>query len=162
MSERAPQKEPNGAPETQDGTLAELVLLAEEYNRDKKVLRVAAAIAVAFHVFLFMVHFPEMAAGDREQKERERKIFVVQQPMFKPPEVKQQEDIIKPKTIRVPIPDPTPDEPEPIRELQPQEVVHDFVPDDAIFDLPGAPPAPPTRARSASGVRSRSRRRSAR
>jgi TonB family protein len=141
MSEKAPNKA-NGASPTQDGTLAELVTLAEEYNQDRKILRWALAIAVGFHIVLFIIHFPEMVREARAEPKKERKIFVVQQPKFKPPEQKKVE-ILKPKTVKVPIPDPTPDEPEPVRQLDTSEEIPQVVPDDAIFGVPEAPPPPP-------------------
>jgi protein TonB len=125
-----------------DGTLSELLEFAEQYRRDRRLMRIAAAIAAAFHVILFLVHFPEMTREVRAGTQRERKIFVVQQPKFKPPEVQQQQQIMRPRQVRVPIPDPTPDEPEPVREIAPEEDVQVAAPDDAIFGVPDAPPAP--------------------
>jgi protein TonB len=125
-----------------DGTLAELVLLSEEYKQDNRIMRISIAIAVVFHIVLFVIHFPEMTSRAEAAEKHERKIFVVQQPKFKPPEVEKKVEILKPRVVRVPIPDPTPDEPEPIRELEPEEQVPDVVPDDAIFGVPEAPPAP--------------------
>ncbi len=116
--------------------------LAEEYNQDKKLLRIAGIVAVVFHVGLFMIHFPDVAAKVQAAQKQERKIFVVQQPKFKPPEVKKQVEVLRPRTVRVAIPDPTPDEPEPVREIEPDEVLPDVIPDDAIFGVPDAPPAP--------------------
>ena len=125
-----------------DGKLAELADFAEQYRRDRRLLRIAVAVAAAFHVALFAIHFPEMTREVRAGTERERKIFVVQQPKFKPPEVQQQQQILRPRQVRVPIPDPTPDEPEPVREIAPEEDVQVAAPDDAIFGVPDAPPAP--------------------
>ena len=142
-NDKAPKAAPNQSDLMKDGTLAELVAHAEEYNQDRKILRIAVGLAVVFHIVLFMIHFPEFAGAARAEQQRERKIFVVQQPKFKPPEEIKKPEILKPKTVRVPIPDPTPDEPEPIRELEPEEVVPDVVPDDAIFGVPDEPPPPP-------------------
>jgi periplasmic protein TonB len=125
-----------------DGTLSALLDFAEQYRRDRRLMRIAVAIAAAFHVVLFLIHFPEMAQEVRAGTTQTRKIFVVQQPKFKPPEVQQQQQIMRPRQVRVPIPDPTPDEPEPIREIAPEEDVQVAAPDDAIFGVPDAPPAP--------------------
>jgi len=57
-------------------------------------------------------------------------------------EVRKKVEVLKPRTVRVPIPDPTPDEPEPVREIEPEESLPDVVPDDVIFGVPDAPPAP--------------------
>lgn len=141
MSEKAPAN--NGTePPVHDSYLVELMALAEEYNEDRKLLRIATAVAVVFHIVLFMIHFPEMATKVHAAQKQERKIFVVQQPKFKPPEVRKQVEVLKPRTVRVPIPDPTPDEPEPVREIEPEESLPDVVPDDVIFGVPDAPPAP--------------------
>ena len=137
-------EKPNAANDknTADGTLSELLEFAEQYRRDRRLMRIAVGAAAVFHVVLFLIHFPEMAQELRAGTERERKIFVVQQPKFKPPEVQQQQQILKPRQVRIPIPDPTPDEPEPIREIVPEEDVQVAAPDDAIFGVPDAPPAP--------------------
>lgn len=139
----------NGSPaagrapeEIQDGTLANLVYLSEEYRQDSKILRIAGAVAVAFHIVLFLIHFPEMTKAALADQRQKQKIFVVQQPKFKPPEVEKKIEILKPKVIKVPIPDPKPDDPEPIRELQTDEELPDVIPDDTVFGMPDAPPAP--------------------
>lgn len=140
MSDKAPDK-PNQPEAFQDGTLAELVTLAQEYDQDRKVLRWAFTIAAIFHVVIFMIRFPSFVSAERADKKQDRKIFVVQQPKFKPPEQKQVE-VIKPRTVKVPIPDPTPDEPEPVRQIEPDEELPDVIPDEAIFGVPDAPPEP--------------------
>lgn len=128
--------------EIQDGTLANLVLLSEEYRQDARILKIAGAVAVVFHIVLFLIHFPEMAKTALADQRQKQKIFVVQQPKFKPPEVEKKVEVLKPRVVRVPIPDPTPDEPEPIRELETDDQLPDVIPDDAIFGVPDAPPAP--------------------
>jgi TonB family protein len=64
---------------------------------------------------------------------------------FKPPPPKQQQEIPKQRSKKVPIPDPTPDEPEPIRlpeEIDQPEI--DMPDTDIIFGIPeGPPPAEP-------------------
>ncbi|NWG01083.1 MAG: hypothetical protein HXY19_09090, partial [Thermoanaerobaculaceae bacterium] len=100
MSEKAPAN--NGTePPVHDSYLVELMALAEEYNEDRKLLRIATAVAVVFHIVLFMIHFPEMATKVHAAQKQERKIFVVQQPKFKPPEVRKQVEVLKPRTVRV-------------------------------------------------------------
>ena len=136
-----PRSDPG--PRVGDGPLVELSDFAEQYRRDRRLMRIALGVAVAFHVVLFLIHFPEMTAEVRAGTQQQRKIFVVQQPKFKPPEVQQQQQqILRPRQVRVPIPDPTPDEPEPVREIVPEDDVQVAVPDDAIFGVPDAPPAP--------------------
>ncbi|MGC8915730.1 MAG: energy transducer TonB [Thermoanaerobaculum sp.] len=127
----------------EDLTLHELASLALEYEQDRRILRVATAIAVAFHIVLFIIRFPEWTTRTAQAQQNKPKIFVVQQPRFKPPEVQKQEQILKPRTVRVPIPDPTPDEPEPVRQYEPEEEIPETpIPAEAVFGEIGPPPAP--------------------
>lgn len=129
--------------QNQDLTLQELTILAREYEEDRRTLRIATVIAVIFHIVLFVMRFPEWATRTAEAQQAKPKIFVVQQPRFKPPEVQKQQEILKPRTVRVPIPDPTPDEPEPVRQYEPEEEIPETpLPSDAVFGEIGPPPAP--------------------
>jgi len=114
-------------------------MFAQEYEEDRKYMRVAVVAAIILHVILFLVTVPEGIAQSSEAKKQ--KVYVVQQVRFKPPPPKQKQDIPKPKAKKVPIPDPTPDEPEPIRlpeEIQPEIDIPDT---DIIFGIPEGPPA---------------------
>lgn len=142
MSTKGPETAGQAPDEIQDGTLANLVFLSEEYRQDAKILRIAGAIAVVIHIILFVINFPDMTKAALADQRQKQKIFVVQQPKFKPPEVQKQVEILKPRVVRVPIPDPTPDEPEPIRDLRTDDQLPDVIPDDAVFGVPDAPPAP--------------------
>lgn len=126
-----------------DLAAGDLVTFAEEYEEDRKLMRVATIIAAVLHLAFFLIVVPEQIAEAREEKKK--KVYVVKQVRFKPPPPKQQQEIPKPKAKRVPIPDPTPDEPEPIR--LPEEIEPDIeMPDtDIIFGIPeGPPPDEPT------------------
>ena len=103
MSDKAPKSKGN-EPQGQDSYLTELSTLAEEYNQDRKILRYAFIAAAVFHVVLFMINFPQFAGKLEAGQKKQRKIFVVQQPKFKPPEVKKQVEVLKPRTVKVPIP----------------------------------------------------------
>ncbi len=142
MSTKGSEAAGRAPEEIQDGTLANLVFLSEEYRQDARMLKIAGAVAVVFHIVLFLSPLPEMTKAALADQRQKQKIFVVQQPKFKPPEVEKKVEILKPRVVRVPIPDPTPDEPEPIRELQTDDQLPDVIPDDAIFGVPDAPPAP--------------------
>lgn len=114
-------------------------IFAEEYEEDRKYMRIATVFAVILHVIFFLITVPEGIAQSSEEKKQ--KVYVVQQVRFKPPPPKQKQDIPKPKAKKVPIPDPTPDEPEPIRlpeEVQPEIDIPDT---DIIFGIPEGPPA---------------------
>ncbi len=116
---------------------------ALEYDEDRKIMRFAIIGAVILHVILFLIQVPEIVAEAGEIKKT--KVYVVQQVRFKPPPPKQQQDIPKQRSKKVPIPDPTPDEPEPIRlpeEIDQPEI--DMPDTDIIFGIPeGPPPAEP-------------------
>ena len=115
---------------------------ALEYEEDKKTMRIAIGLAIAFHIVFFLIKVPEMVAQQQEAKKA--KVYVVQQVRFKPPPPKQQKEIPKARSKKVPIPDPTPDEPEPIRlpeDIEPEIEIPDT---DIIFGIPeGPPPAEP-------------------
>lgn len=120
-----------------------LASLTLEYEEDTRTLRIATAIAIVFHVVLFLIKFPEWSTRQAEATQKKPRIFVVQTPRFKPPEVQKREEILKPRTVRVPIPDPTPDEPEPVRQYEPEEEIPETVlPPDAVFGDIGPPPPP--------------------
>lgn len=117
--------------------------LAEEYEQDRKTMRVAVGVAIAFHVVLLLINLPKLTAGPPPPPEKP-KVYVVQQVRFKPPPPEQKREIPKPKAKKVPIPDPTPDEPEPIRLPEELDQQLDLPDTDVIFDIPeGPPPAEP-------------------
>jgi periplasmic protein TonB len=112
---------------------------AHEDDEDNRKLRRAIVIAVVLHAILLAV--PIAKGFDREIKPPEKpKVYVVQQIRFKPPPPQQQEELLKPRAKKVPIPDPTPDEPEPIRIIEEVEPEIDLPIDDAIFGIPDGPP----------------------
>jgi protein TonB len=116
---------------------------ALEYEEDRRTMRWAVAAALLFHIIflpiMLIIDFQSAAVEPAEKS----KIYVVQQVRFKPPPPKQQQEIPKPKAKKVAIPDPTPEDPEPIRipdEIQPEVNLPET---DVIFDIPeGPPPAP--------------------
>lgn len=112
---------------------------AEEDREDRRNWWIATTVAVAFHVALAFVVFPEFQAAESAQAQQ--KVYVVQQVRFKPPPPQQQQEIPQPKTKKVPIPDPTPDEPEPIRLEDEPEPEIDLPDTDIVFDIPEGPPA---------------------
>jgi len=117
--------------------------LAEEYEQDRKTMRVAVGVAIAFHIVLLLINLPKLTAGPPPPPEKP-KVYVVQQVRFKPPPPEQKREIPKPKAKKVPIPDPTPDEPEPIRLPEELDQQLDLPDTDVIFDIPeGPPPAEP-------------------
>ena len=117
----------------EDFATAGLVTLAEEYEKDKKTMRIAVAVAVVAHVVLLLITLPENPFSVPEAQKP--KVYVVQQVRFQPPPPQQKQEIPKPKSKKVPIPDPTPDEPEPIRLEEPEPEIDLPAVDDIVFGL---------------------------
>ena len=114
---------------------AQLQFARDPYNifeldfEDRKPLRTAAIFAIIFHVLLFLIVFPSF--GDTVLiptqdvlvlKSMARPAALLgggERPKAAPPKPKPV--VIKPKPVLVPIPDPTPLAPEPIRKLEAEE-----------------------------------------
>jgi TonB family protein len=139
---KPPATRPSGEPELPP-TVMEII--AQEEQQDRKFARIAIAIAAVLHIVFFAVTWPSFAAAIKETKQVKSKIYVVKQIKFKqPPPRQDQQQILRPKSKKVPIPDPTPDEPEPIRDDANQAEI-DFIADDnLILGVPDAAPPPPS------------------
>lgn len=132
----------NPDPESTLPTPTHPVFLDEPAD-DRRRIRFALTTAVIVHLLLFAVSFPE-ASSEPLPAAAAQKVYVVQQHRFKRPEPKPPEVIPERRTRKVPIPDPTPDQPEPIRELADlEEPTLELPATDALFELPEAPPALP-------------------
>jgi TonB family protein len=117
-----------------------------DVQEQNKPLKVATLISIVFYTLLLWVVFPQSEAVVEEGARKQQKAVVIKR--FTPPPPPKQEPpkaktAIKTKAATVPIPDPTPDEPEPYREYA---VVEEFTapPTDIDFeiDLPENPPGP--------------------
>jgi TonB family protein len=124
-------------------------LLIEGQRRDARLrrnLRVAFGIALAWHLLLSFIDLPGdqriVAAAPRTRQV----VTLVNMPRFAHPQARPQLPK-RPDVVKVPIPDPTPFEPEPIRapEVTPAVVALGTL--ESVFDddLPGPPP-PESRA----------------
>ena len=114
--------------------------LARERRREKVLLRWATGVALLFHGVLLSITLPTLGSAPKEFR-REQKVFVLQPTRFQPPPPKGQQKPPEPRKKRIPIPDPTPDDPEPI--VDPEiEVPEIDLPDltDVVFGIPDAPP----------------------
>lgn len=112
-------------------------------DRDEnRTLRWTLAVAVMFHLVLLIVHLPELAARELPKPEP-GKVYLVQTVRFQPPAPRQAEKAPKHKAKKIPIPDPTPDAPEPVV-VEEIEVPDVDVPalDGLVFGIPEAPPGP--------------------
>jgi protein TonB len=102
-------------------------------------LRVALAAAAAVHALILIAPLPSTEA---ETVDPDKKVYlVVPVQRFKPPEPPVEE----PRTVKphiVPVPDPDPTDPEPLRPAETLEPDFDLPPLDAVIDFPEAPPEP--------------------
>lgn len=111
----------------------------QEQSQDRQTLRWAMVLAVVIHAVLFAVTFPEFAQDVAEARSTE--VFVVRPvPFKKPPETR---ETLQPRrrSRRVPIPDPTPEDPEPLRLSVPETPIFEMPSELAGIDLL-VPPAP--------------------
>ena len=109
------------------------------HTEDRKIIRWAIVGAIALHVIVFVINFPEaeVLVPSKDKNTRMVRKYI-------PPPPKIERKIIEKKKItkKVPIPDPTPDEPEPIREPEPEIEPEPLPPDvDFLIGVP-EPPAP--------------------
>lgn len=116
-------------------------LMLRSTETDNRILRRALLAAVVFHVVLLWVTFPDWSGAKKIRDKKPAKVYKMEVVRFKPPAAAPQQQIPKRRTKKIPIPDPTPDEPEPI-------VVDEIVDptldlpevDVAVFGIPDAPP----------------------
>ncbi len=148
MADKSPVKGKAAGPasSTRKGVAAaelaagEYTTFLEEEREDGRALKVAMIIAAVFHAVLLLMALPSIGS-DRQKEEKKQKVYVVQQVRFKPPPPKQKQELPQKKKKKVALPDPTPDEPEPIVEDLPEEPEIDMPPvDDVMFGIPDAPP----------------------
>ena len=117
------------------------LLLASEKDDNRLIQRALWAAAI-FHVVLLLVTFPDLSRPEKLRDAGPRKVYVVQQVRFQPPAAAPQQEIPKKKTKKIPIPDPTPDDPEPIRVEEIEEPAIELADIDvAVFGIPDAPPS---------------------
>jgi len=120
-----------------DPALADLV---DEPKEDDKFLRWTVIAAVVFHVILLAITIPARTV-DPDYTVGKQKVYVVQRVRFKQPPPTQQKKVPNRKAKKIPIPDPTPDEPEPIQDsIVVNKVDLDLPSSDVVFSVPDAPP----------------------
>ena len=110
---------------------------------DPRLLRIGIAVAVVFHAILLVVTVPALEQEPAEMS-RGRPVFVLRQVRFQEPKPQMAAPAMpKPKARKIPIPDPTPDLPEPIVEDYRAPQVTVDVADADFLELSGIPDAPP-------------------
>jgi len=147
----------NLAPETvdPDDDLAYLDphtrLLLEDPD-DDRTLRRALVAAALFHIVLLLVTFPNLAEPRVPQARGPQKVYVVEQLRFQPPPAVKQKEVPKKRAKKIPIPDPTPDDPEPLEvEELPEPALELSDIDVSVFGIPDAPPGPAINMGAANG-----------
>lgn len=147
QSDPAPSPSKNGgreSEETSDFDLLDphtrLILRAEE--TDSRVLRWALTAAVVFHVVLLLVTFPDWGKPRQLREAKPTKVYKVQDVRFEPPAAAPKKEIPKRRAKKIPIPDPTPDDPEPIVVDEIVEPTLELAEIDvSVFGIPDAPPS---------------------
>jgi len=107
---------------------------------DDRLLRRAIAAAVLLHALFFLIHLPG-ARARTEIPPPERQVYVLRSDRFRPPEPDRPRELPELRTRRVPMPDPTPDAPEPLRAAEP-EVFDLPAPEDVVLGVPESAPDP--------------------
>jgi protein TonB len=88
-----------------------------------------------------LVNFPDF--GETMMPKKKASQVVVKKYVPPPPKIERRQVVKKKIVKKVPIPDPTPDEPEPIREPEP-EILDDPIPPDVEILIGTPEPPPPT------------------
>jgi len=117
-------------------------LLEEDERDSRRPLKIGLAIAILVHLGLFVMVFPD-AKEEPYKVGRQKVHYVVKQVRFSPPAPQKQ--IVQPKTKEkkrvIPVPDLTPDEPEPLVLAEMEMPEADEVTD--LGGLIGIPEGPP-------------------
>lgn len=141
-SDPSPQAE-TGLAGLQGSTIGQL--LAESFEdeaEEKRRLRKVILAAVIAHAIFFIISFPSWKRSEPDFVRPAGKIYVVQSARFEKPAAPPPSGAAAPtKTLakRIPIPDPTPDEPEPILDEDAIEVPETSLAkiNDVFFGIPG-------------------------
>ena len=129
-------------------------LLEEEDTGQSRAFKIALTVALVFHLGLFALVFPEM--DEQPYKVGQQKVhYVVKQVRFSPPspQQKQLQQKTREKKRVIPVPDMTPDEPEPIVQAEMDVPVSDseLIDVGGIVGIPDGPPDPRGGAMALSG-----------
>ena len=115
--------------------------LAWESEDDKRNYKIALLIALVFHIILIWVSIPDF--GNKNFVEEKKNEKIMRRVVLRPPPEQQMKRLqMQKKRQMVPVPDPTPDKPEPIVPIETNDQQDLNMDDDYIFGVPDAPPAP--------------------
>lgn len=143
-----PQNQQHGdEPSANREELADLILeqIAEDTSKDNRRMKWFVLLAGVLHAGLLMVTVPNFSDVRTDLAARSKPLYVVQQIRFKPPPPQRTEAPRRKKQAKkIPIPDPTPDDPEPFvpDELPVPETDLPEIDGDLLGEIPDAPPAP--------------------
>ena len=110
-----------------------------DHDGDRRPLQLAILTAILVHLFALYITLPHTGKVIRNDPKGHVSLVPVHlppPPSRKPPEKKPQRPL-EPNKVMIPIPDPTPDEMEPIREPAPDPDIEPLPAD--MLALPGAP-----------------------
>lgn len=127
---------------------------ASEEAASRRRLRIAVLVGALVHAVLFVIVFPSTPSEPRYVG-RESRLYVIRQVRFSPPETAQRptRPQTNPKAKKIPIPDPTPEEPEPLVTDVNQTSDLDFpnVATGDVVSIPDGPPGPSVSVYQVSG-----------
>jgi TonB family protein len=116
-------------------------LAADQEKATRREMRLGLVAAAFLHLVIFAIVFPSFEMEVRETASR-RRVYRLQQVRFQPPKPQVKQVVSKPRARRIPIPDPTPDEPEPLFEEVELLEGAEFPATDVGVAIPDGPPAP--------------------
>ena len=116
--------------------------LAWESEDDKRNYKIALLIALVFHIILIWVSIPDF--GNKNFVEDKKNEKIMRRVVLRPPPEQQMKQLqMQKKRQMVPVPDPTPDKPEPIVPIETNDQQDLNMDQDYIIGMPAAPPVPP-------------------
>ncbi len=124
-----------------DPAANEFSTFALEEAEDNRILKSSLSVAIAAHILLLLINFPAFESESRAAPGKKDTYHVVPHPRWQKPKVPK--TTIPPKQVkRIPMPDLTPHDPEPIRLDEPRPEINLPEVDEDFFLIPDAP-APP-------------------
>jgi TonB family protein len=122
--------------------LGTMSFLLEDDRRDRRGMRLGITAAVLLHALAFVVNWPNLA-GSATERAPERIVIRVPILSMTPPEPPPMLEIPQvPQARTIPIPDPEPFGPEPVREKRREALEIEVPPDVFIGDVEDVPPPP--------------------
>jgi len=119
-----------------------LELQEEESAANRRAVRLGVAAAVVLHVALLFIIFPS-SEFKIHRVASSPSVYKVEQVNFAPPpKPKAERKVITPKARMVPVPDATPDEPEPIEREEAEIAELDYPEIGVAVEIPDGPPGP--------------------